>query len=170
MTDFSKVPRNSVYVVDKLFNKRYIIDEFDVVYKEPDSSCDSVNHIVVRYSCCDNARCTGFTEEKFNFDGSNMCDDLYLEYAEGRDIPIKEDHLWDSKCFVERIDGTGKPIKCEHVKYFCGTLSEEDYILLTQFTVDGHDVVGKFSVEGLPLCHDVSEYRLIYRGDVYDEQ
>lgn len=171
MTDFSKVPLKNIHIVDKTLNKRFVVDELEVVYKESDSSCDFVNHILVRYSCCDNSRCIGFTEEKFKFDGTNICDDdIYLECIEGMNIPVKENRLWSSKCFVERIDGTVEPIKCMDIKHFCGILSEEDDILFTRFIVDGHKVVGKFSMEGLPLCNDVSEYRLIYRGDTDDKQ
>lgn len=170
MTDFSTVPLESIHIVDKILNKRFVVDEMEVVYKEPESSCDFVNHIVLRYSCCDNARCVDFTEEKFNFDGSNICDDgIYLEYVEGTEIPFKEDPLWGSKCFVERIGGTIEPIKCMDIRHFCGVSPEEDDIIFAEFTVYGYKVAGKFSTEGLPLCNDVSEYRLIYSGDVNDK-
>lgn len=170
MTDFSKVPWKNIHVID--YGRRYLIDDFGVVYKEPDSSCDSVNHIIVKYSCCDDARCIGFTEEKFKFDGSNICDDdIYLEYVEGTDIPVKEDNLWDSKCLVERIDGTGEPIKCSYVRYFCDLYDcdSSSRSLFCQFKVNGDWVEGSFSIDGLPLCDAVKEYRLIYHGDTNDK-
>lgn len=169
MTDFSEVPWKNIHVID--YGRRYIINgEVDIFYREPWMSYDFTEYMTIGYTRESSDGDIVFTEEDFRFDGSNLFGkDIHLELVEGTKIPFHEYLLWGSKCFVERIDGTGEPIKCDYVKHFCGTLSEEDYILLTQFTVDGHDVVGKFSTEGLPLCHDVSEYRLIYRGDVNDK-
>lgn len=166
MTDFSKVPWNNIHVID--YGRRFLIDDFEVVYKEPDSSCDSVNHIVVTYSCCDDKGCLGFAEEPFSFDGVNCDgDDIHLEFVEGKEIPINEDHLWGSKCFVERIDGTGEPIKCSYVRYFCDLYDcdSSSRSLFCQFKVNGDWVEGSFSIDGLPLCDAVKEYRLIYIKD-----
>lgn len=113
----------SIHIVDKILNKRFVVDEMEVVYKEPESTCDFVNHIVLRYSCCDNARCVDFTEEKFKFDGSNICDyDIYLEYVEVTEI------LFDGKSVYGDFSIDGLPLHNRVNDYrliYCGDVSDK---------------------------------------------
>lgn len=167
MTDFSKVPWNNIHVID--YGRRYLIDEIEVFQKPKSVSGYFNEHIVVTYSCCNDKGCLGFAEEEFSFDGVNCDgDDIHLEFIEGKEIPINEDPLWGSKCFVERIDGTGEPIKLDSIRYFYDFGDDEDEStesLFCQFKVDDEVLYGSFSLDGLPLRDDVKEYRIIYIKD-----
>lgn len=166
MTDFSEVPWKNIHVID--YGRRFLIDEVEVYRKPKFVSGDFNEHIVVTYSCCDDKGCLGFAEEPFSFDGVNCDgDDIHLEFVEGKEIPINEDPLWGSKCFVERIDGTGEPIKLDSVRICYGT--DDDGVLFESFfclfSVAGETVEGSFSLDGVPLYNSVCEYRLIYIKD-----
>lgn len=166
MTDFSKVPWNNIHVID--YGRRYLIDEVEVFSKPKFVSGDFNEHIVITYSCYDDNGCLGFAEEEFSFDGFNCDgDDIHLEFVEGKEIPINEDPLWGSKCFVERIDGTGEPIKLYSIRYCYGFDDDEEVTesFFCLFSIDGETVGGSFSLDGLPLRDDVKEYRLIYIKD-----